>query len=458
MTASDRKNGSSRCRRLAAGLFLAACVVVLFLGLYRNQWSVVREKRFKEFQLDSESLVVARMVESRQHGIFSQNALLGWGDADPTDLNQTDYDHQYDTFLSGGRFGTYSLYKSATGAQALLFSGLNQISPFAPAIDLRNFRALVALLLAFVLAAFVAWSLYEFGWTTAAFLLVTTVVSQWITLFGRNLFYFIWASYLPLALTTGYLAWCSRRGRPQSNGLAAVVFGGVLFKCLTNGYDFIIPAIAMPVIPFIYYAARDRWSRNLLARNAFGLLAGLAAAVGVSLVVLALQLQASEGSFVGGLTSILNTFGRRTYANPELFPAYAESLRANPWAVVWTYISEDSAIAILGLRFLDLILIAACITLLYLALERLRPGRFSHLGKSRALITATWLSLLFPLAWFFLFKGQAYVHTHTNYLAWHMPFALYAYALCAWLFEQIVAGLWRRAPASPKRRSPDLKA
>ena len=66
----------------AAGGLECSCsrsVVALFLGFYRNQWSVVREKRFKEFQLDSESLVIARMVESRQHGILSHNALLGLG-------------------------------------------------------------------------------------------------------------------------------------------------------------------------------------------------------------------------------------------------------------------------------------------------------------------------------------------------------------------------------------------
>ena len=269
----------SLVRGLATGLLLACCVVVLFLGFYRNQWSVVREKRFKEFQLDSESLVIARMVESRQHGIFSHNALLGWGDADPSDLNQSDYDHQYDMFLSGGSFGTYSLYKSASGAQAFLFSAMHQISPFAPAIDLRNFRALVALLLALVLGAFIAWAFHEFGWTTAVFLVLTTVLSQWITVFGRNLFYFIWASYLPLALTTGYLAWRSRRSRPLSFGLAAVVFGSVLFKCLMNGYDFIIPALSMPVIPFVYYAVRDRWSRSLVMNNALALLAAIAAAL-----------------------------------------------------------------------------------------------------------------------------------------------------------------------------------
>jgi hypothetical protein len=457
MTSPAQIASSHQIRWLASSLFLASCIVVLFLGFYRNQWGVVREKRFKEFQLDSESLVIARMVESRHRGILSQNGLLGWGDADPSNLNQGDYDHQYDVFLSDGTFRTYSLYKSASGAQAFLFSALRLSSPFSPALDLRNFRAMVALLLALVLSSFVAWALYEFGWATAVVLVVSTALSQWITLFGRNLFYFIWASFLPLALTAGYLAWRSRRGGRISPGLAAVVFGSVLFKCLANGYDFIIPALSMPVVPFVYYAVRDRWPRRLLITNALALLAGIAAAVAISLAVLALQLQVSEGSFVGGVYSILSTFSRRTYADPELFPAYAESLRANPWAVVWTYVSEDSAIWILGVRFLDLILVTAGMTVFYLAAAAIRPRQFTHTAKSNGLIAATWLSLLSPLTWFFLFKGQAYVHTHTNYLAWHMPFALFAYMLCAWLLERLVKAL-RRGTGSPRVRDQDSRS
>ena len=36
-----------------------------------------------------------------------------------------------------------------------MFSALRRVSPFTPASDLRNFRVLVALLLAFVLATFI---------------------------------------------------------------------------------------------------------------------------------------------------------------------------------------------------------------------------------------------------------------------------------------------------------------
>lgn len=447
MTSSKRNIPGSRIRSLASAALLAVGILALFLGFYRNQWGVVREKRFKEFQLDSESLVIARMVESRQHGILSQNGLMGWGDVDPNDLNQSDYNHQYDVFLADGQFTTYSLYKSASGAQAAFFSALHEVSSFTPAVDLRNFRALVALLLALVLGAFIGWAYHEFGWVTAVTLLVTTIVSQWITLFGHNLFYFIWASFLPLAATACFFAWHppahSDVLRPR---LFALVLGTILLKCLSNGYDFIIPALSMPVIPFVYYAAKERWPRRELISNSLVLLGGIAAAVLASIVVLAAQLQVSEGSLRGGFASILSTFGRRTYANPDLFPSYAESLRANPWTVLWTYISEDSAIGILGLRFLDLILLAAGITLLYLLLERLRPVWFSSNAlKAHALITATWISLFSPLTWFFIFKGQAYVHTHTNYLAWHMPFALFAYALCAWLLQQVLRALFLRS-------------
>lgn len=425
------------------GVF-ALCTIILFLGFYRNQWNVVREKKFKNFQLDSESLVLARLVESRQHGLFSDNGLMGWGDADPLDLNESDYAHQYDVFLGGGAFQSYSLYKSASGGQAFLFSILHQLSPYSPATDLRNFRVLVALLLATALALFITWVYFEFGLTTAIFVVLTTVVSQWIVLFGRNLFYFIWASFLPLGLTAWYLSEATWTRRSSERRFALVAGAAILFKCLMNGFDFIIPALAMPVVPVVYFAVRDRWHRAQIFRRLGLLLLALAIAVGLSLVILGMQLQVSEGSVANGFSSILSTLGRRTYADPQLFPSYAESLKANPWSVLWTYISEDTAIGLVGLRFLDLIVLLAVVTLVYLYFNLRWSTWVPDRDKSNALIAATWTSLLAPVSWFVLFKGQAFVHTHTNYLAWHMPFTLFGYAMAAWLVRCMIIALRRR--------------
>jgi hypothetical protein len=270
---------------------------------------------------------------------------------------------------------------------------------------------------------------------TALFVAATAVVSQWITLFGRNLFYFIWASFLPLVLMAWYLDARARQQRVSGIGLATVAFAGLLFKCLVNGYDFIIPALSMPVIPLVYYAVRDSWHGKVVARRSAWLVLGLSAAVAVSILILALQLQTSEGSFMRGLSSIFATFSRRTYGDPDLFPAYAESLQANPWLILWTYLVEDTAIWVLGIRFGHLVGALAAVTGTYIVLVKRWPSRFADTDKSKALIIATWISFLSPVSWFFLFKGQAFVHTHTNYLAWHMPFTLFGYAMMAWLLR-----------------------
>jgi hypothetical protein len=427
---------------LVASVFLLS-TLLLFLGLYRNQWNVVREKKFKEFQMDSESLVIARMVETRQTSLLSENGLLGWGDANPLDLNESDYLHQYDVYLSGGRFNTYSLYKSVSGFQGLFFSTLDRLSPNLPAINLRNFRALEALLFALSLSVFVLWVFKEFGWLTAVFLLITTLLSQWITLFGRNLFYFIWASFLPLGTMCFYLARERRSGRTSNIALALVAFGAVLFKCLMNGYDFIIPALSMPIIPVVYYGLRSGPSLTTLLGRVASTVAALAAAIAASMLILATQLQVSEGSLLGGLTSIFSTFGRRTYADPTLFPSYAESLRANPWSVLWTYISEDTAVQVLRLRFLDVIIFFALISVAYLILGALRSERLPDRTKAHALMATTWLSILSPVSWFLIFKGQAYVHTFTNYLAWHMPFTLFGYTMCMFLVQSMLRAILR---------------
>ena len=65
-------------------------------------------------------------------------------------------------------------------------------------------------------------------------------------------------------------------------------------------------------------------------------------------------------------------------------------------------------------------------------------------------MATTWLSILSPVSWFLIFKGQAYVHTFTNYLAWHMPFTLFGYAMCAYLVRSMALTLSAASP-DPRR-------
>ena len=289
-----------------------------------------------------------------EHGILSHNGLLGGGDVDLEDLNESDYDHQYDVFLSGASFGTYSLYKSASGAQAL---ALQLSAPDQPVCagdrpaQLPRPGCAAACLSSRRCSSpgFFA----EFGWLDRRLPVVTTRP------FAVD--HVVWAQ--PFLLHLGFVPAPRPDSRLPGNALppgrpivapgpgCRGLLGGVLFKCLTNGYDFIIPALSMPVIPVrllcgagpLAIANGSSVERTHLAREQSR------PPCSSRWSFLRLQLQASRRRLSSaGCASILSTLSRRTYADPKLFPAYAESLRANPWSVLWTYIAEDNAMGYWG--------------------------------------------------------------------------------------------------------------
>jgi len=57
-------------------LFLGS-TLLLGLGFYQNQWKAADQDWFANHQLDTESLVIGRMVKSRRDGIFSSGGLPG---------------------------------------------------------------------------------------------------------------------------------------------------------------------------------------------------------------------------------------------------------------------------------------------------------------------------------------------------------------------------------------------
>lgn len=420
-------------------------VILLTLGFDHNAWGVVGEKKFETFQNDSESLVMARMVASRQYGLTSYGALMGWGDADPLNLKNNDYQHQYDVYFASGNFHAYSVYKSQTGFQAFFFSLLDRLSPLTPKWNLRLFRGLLALLLALTLSFFILWVYREFGWFAALIVFVTTLLSPWITLFGRNLLYFTWAFYLPMVLTAFYLAWEKRNGKESNKVLGWLVLAAVSFKCLFDGYDFIIPSLAMVFIPLVYYAIYDKWNIRRFITRAVIVAVACSGGVMIGILMLAFQLSFVDGSFSAGLADVFLTLGRRTYGDPSLYPAvYADSLKANPLSVLATYLFNDYVLAFVNLHFFDLILVAAIFTIIYTAVDKFIKLNLPDKNRAYALMGATWVSVLSPISWFVIFKGQAYVHTHTNYLAWYMPFTFFAFALCALIVQNIFQSFFRK--------------
>jgi hypothetical protein len=439
-------NQSERARKLSIG---AISIVVLSGGFFCNCWHVAEQQWFVGHQVDTESLVVGRMVRSRQAGLFSDGGLLGAGI--PNDLHRRgltlEQAHdQYSAYFDGLTFDEYSPYMSQTGGQGVLFGLLDSSIPLSPQRKLKAFYMLTSLLSAIALTLVILWFYCEFGLCVAIFVACSMVLSQWLTVFGRNLWWSIWAFYLPMIVVMYLL-----RYRRVSTDRRFVTFGILVFvsvfaKCLINGCEYITTTLIMMVVPFFYYGILDRLGVRRFLKGTLVAVLGSFLAVLLSLMILSLQIASVKGNLSDGVEHIADSLGKRTHGDPrELpeFPYKSASLNASTIGVTVTYLegtfldvnnyltTSNPFVSrfLFRIRYMYLIVLFFVMTTLVVYY---RSDNTSTEQRQRdvALVLTTWFSILAPLSWFVIFKAHSYVHTHMNHLLWQMPFTLFGFAVC----------------------------
>jgi hypothetical protein len=431
--------------RAAVFVFVLA-LALLIPGYYGNAWHAAGKKWFIDWQKFHEHYVVARLVQSRQAGAFSYGALLGYGDITTWDVNLDVIDHEYDLFVNGGQFSAYWTYNSVPGLQALPFHVLDRYSGLAPATTLKLFRFIESTLAAVVLGLFLVWILGQFGLTAALLTLAFMASSEWLTLFGANFYWNLWAFYLPLTALCLLLERTSKTGQPRKRIIFLLLAGTLFIKCLFNGFEFISTALVMPFCALVYYHLRQRWTLqdfvSQFVSASFGALTGTATALGI----LALQIASVTGGWMQALEFIAHTLGKRSLGDPSQYSGIeAESLRANLFTVLQTYLngralSLNSIFQVkqpdLEFHFWQLFALFALATLSFFLRERFMGG-FPQQKTAYALLAATWFSALAPLSWFVLFRAHSYIHTQINFIIWQMPFTLFGFAMCGFILSNI---------------------
>lgn len=423
-------------------LFLLLAVVLLSLGFHRNQWQTARPKKFSSFEKIAESYIMARLVISRQSGLFSYGGLAGWGDVEIehyADFDDAVFSYQYDKYLDNSSFTTYWAKGSHPGFQGIFFSALDWLSPFPPSTNLSLFRMLASGLFALTLTGIVLWFYLEFGWLSAIFVLVSCITSQWIILFGRNLFFFSWVFFFPMLMLLFRLREEKDGKVLSSKGLFWLAFGLVLFKCLFNGYDFILPVLGMVASPIVFYGLLNKWDKDKFIKRLLVVILASLLAVFASLVILTIQSLFATGSLQAGLDFVFQTIARRTYrfdANSDVSIDPADMVSI--WTILDIYLSE-TYLAWYHISFSTIIILFAVISLVYLLSGRRRTDNTMQFSKGYALTGVLWFSILSPLSWYIIFKSLAYYHTQMNYLPWHMPFTIFGFGMCGFVIERIGA-------------------
>jgi hypothetical protein len=311
------------------------------------------------------------------------------------------------------------------------------------------FKILTSTFTAIGVTAIIFWIYSQFGTLAAVVVFISALMSQWLVVFGRNLWWGIWAFYLPMLVGLWILHREERTGGYSSGQATGLLFVAVFIKCLFNGYEYITTTLIMMMTPWVYYAIRDRWNLKKMAQRFTPIGIGGVSGVFASMVILMFQIAAVRGTLSAGVQHIIISFGKRAHGNPDNHAeVYRAALEANVWTVVNKYLKDawcnpenimgDYAWLlprfILRISYEHVILLFLIFTGIGVAMYLFKTAAVEkHQNKLWALIGMTWFSLLAPLSWFVIFKGHSFIHTHMNAITWHMPFMFLGFALVGYV-------------------------
>lgn len=433
-------------------------LALAFLSFQFNGLFVVNDSRFRNFDQYSDQFVLDGILRAKTG---EPGFILGKY-VRPDLVDQGRLSHEL--FNEGNVAGEFWKYRSSFGLQGWLFGVLH--THFG--LSIQQMYAVNSLALALVVSALFAFLGKHFSLAASSGFALTLILSPWVVLFARNLFWVEWTWFLPLLAA---IALGNRAVLVSRDGylLAAALFGAFFLKSLC-GYDYLTTIFIASLAPLLFFLTKNkkgiRDSLHVLS------LAGIAMVMGF---VCALLLHAASfpGSFKEGFAHINKTANKRLSSdNPAALIAsvcpdsvdkavcaqdYSESLTSSRTKVVARYfafkdflpwlgniegelskqfklelrsiynsgeISRVKAIfqkyplsnlmAIFTLTLSTVVFLAFLLTLAWKT-HRMKSGQFP-------LAVLVWTSFLAPLSWFILFKGHSYIHTYLNYVLWFIGF------------------------------------
>jgi uncharacterized membrane protein YqaE (UPF0057 family) len=248
-----------------------------------------------------------------------------------------------------------------------------------------------------------------------------TLLSPWISAFGRNLYWVPFTWFLPAVVALLFLRAELWRSRVVYGFLVYLAF---MVKCLA-GYEYISSVILFAAAPFLYFSivAVSKENRIRNVRDFF-----VICFIGVAAFLTALLLHAHlRGPDIWEALRVIyeGDVKRRTYGDPNNFdPVYAASLSSSPLQVLKIYIVNwhTELIKFVPGEAFKFLGVGAIVSLLY---------RFFYLNNRKladlALLIAFFLP---PVSWFVLAKAHSFIHTQLNFVLWYLGFVPAIFHVC----------------------------
>lgn len=433
---------------------VAATVVAFFmlvLSFQYNYFGAATSKFYENHQRGSESLVLARIVESRNHGVTSSGGFLGrFSNQNIVDTRSVIVDLQYQVYHENETPNVaYAAYRQSAGFQGYFYYLIDLALSYAK-ID-KNKRLAVnkfitSALLALLLTVFLYVIAIEIGCFSATVTLLLLAMSQWLVVFSHNLYWMFFLIIAP-AVYAAYFLHINNIYKTPINFLYIGSFALVFIKSLA-GYEYITTILIASVAPLIFFAVKYQWPAQLFLFRFFAAgLAGLSAFFSAILLHL-IQLSIYFGSFDSGCKHLFYTVAKRTHGQPEMVDEeYRRSLESGLLEVILKYwsVKSDNGYAfnlssIFGVGgWLSFKVVVSCtfVLMLYgLFVTFFRSASEQQKRMQWAIVTTFIFSLFAPLSWYVLAKGHSYVHTQMNHVLWYVTPLIWGFSYIGFLMAQ----------------------
>ena len=407
-------------------------VFVLTMAFYQNSFEIASYDQFKNWQNDSEALVLGRLIKSRQSGLTADYGFL---------QREPEWKDNPNRFVSGEQVDNFSIYQAQVGLQGLIFGVWDRITPQRNSQTLMQMYLINVMLLASLISMLALWSWSEFNLCAGVFIIVGCIVSPWLTFAAKNLYWVVWTMLAPF-ITMLCLHWSDNYKRKISGWIFFLAsFVTILIKSAC-GFEFISAILISIELPTIYYALKEKWDKKRYALRA--ILVGSGGICGFFTVFLINFWQRSmySGSIEKAWADLVYNIDKRTgFFATDLTQTYQNSLEQPILKVINTYLRQGTTL-VLDYRMAELILILAIATAALFASSHYCPSIAENRRKMISLSIMSYTALLSPLSWFVLSKGHSFIHTHINYILWYLPCLLLIFSLCGSIITYVINDFW----------------
>ena len=329
---------------------------------------------------------------------------------------------------------SYKYYYSKTALHSFFYNLWNTVFSPEPEAYISFLKFQKSLLFAIVLGLMVLWLSVEINFKVGILTSVLMLFSPILVHYAGSLWFAPFTFFLHFLLAVFWL---------RKDFLGEMTFGRkhyalltavFVFHMLFHSFEWITAMGFMYVIPFIYYGLRKANIAATIRRTAMATVTYfIAVAIGMFFLMLQITF-AKQVTFGEAAEFVISRYTTRTsgYDSEKIkknvnVDTKLEAMNVPYRDVFKKFFNEPAFVVhrydepLIGFTYRGYIwafLFTSMLLIFFILAKRNKTDTW----KIIATIIVTWISILAPFSWFYIFKPHAYLHSHLCHFMWYLPF------------------------------------